>query len=253
MKKRLKGKALSLSPLADFSGVILWVVLAIFACIALASCASLSGSPAQFPKDPKKFYRRDMKVLVDGVEYQGYGTLPHKDSLTIEVRVKHDMDRFSATNCHKQIVEEKVDGTNMFSKTAKYKFVYERKTAIEKQDPCVLTLVASADGNEHSWAFFDFQDGVHLLKAHIQCDGWQSDSNGVSVCQSKAGLVQQISFDEEVLTDDESLKLPTHDNKTFMFEMPHGLNVFIFCNQRAVCHRLTTLGYDEAWLRERKQ
>lgn len=248
--RKPKARALSLSRLASQRRVLLAVLVILF--LLQCSCTSLNPKPAEFPKNPATFYKRDLEVVVDGLKYIGVGTLPLKNSYLFEVRTKHDMDRFSFTNCHRQVVEEKVDGVSMFSKTAKYKFRFERKTLIEKTDPCVLEMVASADGNEHSWAFFDFQDASFLLPAHIQCDGHEFDSHGVSVCQSKEGLVQAISFDSEVESAGD-FDPPTHNNKTFIFEAPKGRNVVVFCNDERKCHRLTVLGYEQTWLRERSK
>lgn len=252
MRKRLRERALEVKgslALEQRTLLVLLVILFLMQC----SCSSLAPAPAEFPKNPNSFYRRDLSVTVDGLTYPGYGVLPVKDSYQFEAKTKHDMDRFSYTNCHKQVVEEKVDGVSMFSKSAKYKFTFKRQTPVEQTDPCPLQLVASADGNEHSWAFFDFQDSTYQLKAHLECDGWQADYHGVSVCQSRAGLTQLLRFDSEVMQADELDAFKSSDQKTFIFQMPRGMQVRVFCSKDRKCHRITLIGYDEAWLRERKQ
>lgn len=224
-----------------------------FVMLSISGCSALSPAPAVQEKSTDKFYRRDMEIFVDGVRYPGYGVLPVKDNYKFEARTKHDMDRFAATTCHRQIVEEKVDGSNWLKKSAKYKFDFARFGSVEKSDPCPLELVASADSNDHSWAFFEFQSPAYKLKAKVECDGWSADFIGVSVCQTKKGLTQKITFSEIVKTDPEKEGCVTEsrDGKTFEFDMPVGRCVSVFCAKSGDCHRLTTLGYDEAWLREK--
>jgi hypothetical protein len=228
----------------------LWIVVTLV--FAMSGCAGLASVPAVNPVSPDTFYRRDMDTKVDGVRYPGYGVLPLKNEYEFEVSTKHDMDRFSATTCHRQIVEEKVDGTGWFKKKATYKFKFVRQGSIEQTDPCPMELVGSADSNDHSWAFFDFVTPDYNLKGKLECDGWQNTYPGVSVCQAKKGLVQKVSFEKAVRTSFEpGCEIKSDDSKTFIFEMPRARCVFIFCASKTECHRLTTIGYDEAWLRER--
>jgi hypothetical protein len=233
-----------------------WLETAIvLLCIAMAFIVLSACSTVTKPVSPATFYRRDMGISVDGREYPGYGVLPLKDSYDIRVTTKHDMDRFTATSCHRQIIEEKVDGAGWFSKKATYKFTFSRSSGIEKSDPCPLQLTASSDGNEHSWGFLDFETSSERLPANLECDGWQRTAKGVSVCQAKANLVQKIAFDQPAFTSfDQNCSMPIPaDKKTFIYSMPRGRCVFVFCSRDKECHRLTTIGYDEAWLRGQKE
>lgn len=231
---------------------LLYWAFIVFQILTSTGCAALSATPPANPVSPEIFYRRDMDVRVDGARFPGYGVLPLKNEYEFEVQTKHDMDRFSATTCHRQIVEEKVDGTGWFKKTAKYKFKFVRQGSVEQTDPCPMDLVGSDEKNEHSWAFFDFVTPDYQLKAKLECDGWQNTYPGVSVCQAKRGLVQKISFEKPVRTSfDPGCEMESPDQKTFVYSVPRGRCVFVFCASKTECHRLTTIGYDETWLRER--
>lgn len=229
----------------------IWLVLTLIAVIYFfASCAT----PEPKLHSAETFYRRDMLIEVDGKTYPGYGVLPLRDEYNFKVTTKHDMDRFLATSCHRQIVEEKVGDTGWFSKKATYKFTFKRASGVEQSDPCPLQLVGSADSNEHSFGFLEFQTSADTLPAVLECDGWKNTYNGVSVCQAKKGLVQKISFQTPVRTAfDSGCELPIpSDKKNFVYEIPRGRCVMVFCNEQRQCHRLTTIGYDEAWVRGQK-
>jgi hypothetical protein len=229
------------------------ILIGLLATIGLSGCAVLS--PAQQEVSQNTFYRRDMKVSVDGVDYPGYGVLPVKDSYEFKVQTNHEMDRFKQITCHREIIEEKVGDKGFLSKATKYSFTLRRLNSVERSDPCPLELIASADSNDHTWAYFDFAAADEKLPAKIECDGWNATYNGVSVCQSAVGLMQKISFSEPVKTsfDADCPMPPAPDEKTFIFPINAGKCVYIFYGTTSKqFHRLTTLGWQDVWLRKAK-
>ncbi len=94
----------------------------------------------------------------------------------------------------------------------------------------------------------ELEDPGYQLDATLDCTGVTLNNKGVSICQSKAGLIQHISFAEEVKTAfDSKCQMATSDNKTFEYVMAKGQCYFVF--KGAQVHRLTTLGYEKILIR----
>lgn len=230
----------------DYIAISVWFLAVLITLIFVTGCASTYVAPSN-----TNFYRRDVDIKVDNVEYPGYGVLPIKDSYTITVTTKHDVDVFTASDCHKSIVQEKVASENWFATTATFTFQFQRSNPVEQEDPCPLEITASAKSNEHSFGFLDFQTTAETLPATLECDGWKQTYYGVSVCQAKKGLVQAIHFTEPVVTSfDPACQIPIpKDNMNFIFEIPRGRCTFMFATKTAKWHRMDTLGYDDVWMR----
>ena len=105
----------------------------------------------------------------------------------------------------------------------------------------------------HSWAFVDFEHPELDLTAIVSCNGARHNSRGVSICQSKAGLIQEIQFQEKVLWPEKNtcIKMTSKDEKTFRFSMPKGQCVFRFMTKEneEKFYRLTTIGYEKILIR----
>ena len=101
----------------------------------------------------------------------------------------------------------------------------------------------------------DFETPEAKLPAVVSCNGSEYNSRGVTVCQSKKGLTQLITFPVEVEVDPPGncplRKTPGKiSGKIFKYKIPRGRCVFAFKEKAGErIHRLTTLGYEDILIR----
>ena len=93
------------------------------------------------------------------------------------------------------------------------------------------------------------------MPALLKCNGEVGQTNGVSTCQSKSGLIQEIKFGEPMFFADSKDKgcsmTAAPDSKKFQFKLSKKLCSFSFIekdklNRKRRRHLLHTIGYDQA-------
>lgn len=85
----------------------------------------------------------------------------------------------------------------------------------------------------------------------MNCNGRVIKSKGTTVCQSRNGLIQDITFAEEVLVaDNNECGIPSKKAKKFEFSLPKGKCSAIFGTKSGKFHKLTLLGYESILIRE---
>lgn len=217
------------------------VVLAFLAWV-LSSCTDVDQK-----LDPEIFYKRDMEISVNGHKITGAGVVPRSGQYEIKGVAKGTLDLFTLTTCHREITREGLD--EEFSEK-----LYPVR-GLEDAGGCSLQLGGyERKRGRHSWGFVDFEDAQATLPATLKCNGDVRRNNGVSVCQSRAGLIESIEFDAPVrVRPDPECPIPDSANKkTFVFPLPPKACVFAFreIDPPNRVHRLTTLGYDGILIRE---
>lgn len=209
--------------------------------IALMSCAS-----APSPASDGKIFRRDMPIEVDEVKYVGgVYVLDHAPSYKLTAFPFRKAMVFKASTCHREWVWHDAG--------KKIEFEYTPQKGLEDKGYCPLELGAFDTKGQHSWAFIDFKNPGETLPGFLGCNGRKADVyKGVSVCQSRAGLVQAIAFDDytEVFNAQHCPQPETKDN--FLWEIVTGYDrcVYLFRSDRNEMHRLTIIGYDNIIIRE---
>lgn len=214
-------------------------------------CASIST-----PEDVKRLavetFRKDMKVVVDGVEYRGTGVLPIRPAYKIQITPKEKASRLILQNCHREIVIDKPK-TGWFSKT--YQIDFAPIDVAESGKLCQLEIASTNEQVKNSFAFFEFDDSRPevSLQALLKCNGQQSFSRaGVSLCQSAEGLEQVISFSQKVVNEgniEECNQPESKDGFTWVFIPNKNKCSYYFVaqkkhpNGKRLAHRLTSIGY----------
>jgi len=204
--------------------------------------------------DLNKIYRKDMSIEVNGFKNQGTVVVPKANKYKFKVRGIAKLDLFTISTCSREITQEEAGGSGWFTNTKKYEFDFV-PLPIEKKPGCPIRLSALTKSTpKHSWGYVDFQDDLHKLPATLQCNGKWVNSSGVSICQSKKGLLQQIDFYQDTRVSkagscnfDSEFEI----SKSFVFTMQQGECVYLFKEvggQRL--HRLTTIGYDQIILKD---
>ncbi len=203
--------------------------------------------------DPKIFYKRDMEVKVNGYQAEGVLAVPYAEKYKFDIDAKGKLDLFTFTTCHREQTREQAGGKSWFSNKKSRKFEYNPAPIEAGPLACPAHLGGYEIGKgRHSWAFVDFGNPDLKLPAYLSCNGSQGNFTGVSVCQSKAGLLQRIEFTEPVLYPEKPCaKLKTNDDMRFEFAMPKGECVIRFVTKTGdeMWHRITLLGYEQILLR----
>lgn len=210
------------------------------------------------PLDPSNVYKRDVKILVDGVEHTGVAVLPGGQAkYTLEMTFAGRLDLFTLRSCHREVTQEEAGIGGIFGKKNKIKIDYLPVDPIESKSYCPLEIGGfEKDKGRHSWGFIDFKTPLETMPAVVLCNGVRQGFDGVSVCQSLVGLLQQVMFNEPMklsLDKDNAEDCPepkTADGKLFEFYPEFGRCVYAF---RALgtgrFHRMTTIGYEHILIR----
>lgn len=205
--------------------------------------------------DPDLFYKRDMEIRVNGHQGEGVLVIPRASSYNFDIKAQGKLDLFTLTTCHREQTKEHAGDKGWFKNAnhRKFEFIPAPLEADSLACPVQLGGYERIKGR-HSWAFIDFEHPNLSLPAFLNCNGAQYNTKGVSVCQSKTGLLQEIRFTEQVLWPQENtcIKLMSNDEKKFRFKMPKGQCIFRFVTKSGEerWHRMTTIGYQQILIRK---
>lgn len=203
----------------------------------LASCSTVS----QIPVTGNHFYKRELKVTVNGKSCVGVCVVPKASSYKIKVEADR-IDYLSFESCHRKISVE--DQSDM------WEYSY---TPQDLENNCSVEIVSLDKKNaKNGFALIDFESDDFRMPANVSCDGKTNlVIGGTSICQSKAGLLQSIEFTDNVKvypTDQCPLKGES-DGKKFVFHLVKGPCIYVFGSKNGF-HKLTTLGTEDKVLQE---
>jgi hypothetical protein len=203
--------------------------------------------------DPNVFYKRDMYIRINGDLFKGVAVAPLSHRYKFEITAKGKLDLFTFSTCHRDIAIEEAGEDGIFGNSRRVKYRYVPANNLEKHGMCPVLLGGyEKSRGRHSWGFVDFQTPERTVKATISCNGEVKETNGVSICQSKAGLIQKIMFEKEMIVSPDK-KCPMKKTKGLFFEyaINVGFCVFEFMEvESGNLHRHSTFGYEKILLRE---
>ena len=213
------------------------------------------GSCANMPKNhnPNKIYKKDMIISVNGVRAVGVLVVAKAKTYKFDITLRGNADMFTMGTCHRHYEIENASEKGWFKDKKKVVIEYTPNEGMEVNEACPVVLSGYELHKErHSYGWVDFQSDERTLPAIVKCNGEKKHSPGVSACQSKVGLIQEIVFPDKVIgvAQKECKKLITKDNKTFRFYIETGVCVYGFEEiNGSRKHRLTALGYQDIMLR----
>lgn len=203
---------------------------------------------------------RDRVFKKDEIEFCGVGALPYSPSYDLGVKSFGSMNFFSLTTCHEEATSENRD-KGIFKKTGETDIKYI--PTIEEKLDCPLFVSAYSKSQKHAWGLLVFENPRYKLDATVYCNGYVTEAHGVSICQAKEGLIQEISFPEEVYSSwvvpgaaDRKSPCPKlsewtiKDKKTYQFKMPPRECIYGFMTRDKKIHQLHTVGYEDIIIRE---
>lgn len=220
-----------------------------FILFSLSACTSV-----QQKLDSNVFYPRDMSLEVNGQKAEGVIVVPRANKFDIKIKAKGDLDMFILETCHRHVQKEEAWDIDLpwplrwFESKAKLKFTYSPVKGIEDTHSCPIQLygLEKIDGR-HSFGFIDFAGTDTTMTAYIKCNGVQKPiPMGVSACQARVGLRQEIIFPEKVFVPKQCQSiLKTEDEQRFWYFMPPGQTTCRFRGQESKRdHRTTLLGVE---------
>lgn len=203
--------------------------------LVLFSLVLTSCSTVQSPFEPESFkkglYRKDMKLAANS--YSGHGVLviPKSKKYKMNVKAIGKLDLFTVTSCHREITQEDAGYKGRFlgfgkdSRLAKMEFIPAK--GLEDSGSCPIEFGGyEKKRGRHSWGILVAEHDGATLPSKVHCNGRDAQYRGVSICQSRAGLVQKIEFPTPVVYNLDKACKYTHvkliDGKTFEYRMPEG-------------------------------
>ncbi len=240
------------------------VLIYILALLLLISCTALDTKPTQ-KLALETTYKRDMVVTVNGVTEEGVLVVPMRGMNEIKVQARGDLDMFSLQTCHREWAKEKAWnvtekiksglfgwGSRAITDKRKVEFVYSPVRGIEDMGACPLQLSGYAKAGQHSWAFIDFKTDSFSLQGNLLCNGTTTIFDGVGACQARKGLIQVMSFRNEVfMSPDPGCEIGPTFGKEFSFPINSGICVYrIKDRMTGAIGKVTLIGYDSILIRE---
>lgn len=191
------------------------------------------------------------RLTMDTGHGKGMIALDIKSSYQFNFEWKDKAELIKITTCHREKV---IEANRIFRSKKDYNWKYV-PTEIEISGMCPIFVGAYDTKGQHSWAYIDFRLPSETLEATVDCSGSSKKSKGLSVCQSRKGLTQRISFTDKVLSDSSMgcNSLNEMNNNIFELETQSGICHYVFTEIKSKkIHRLTMYGYDDVLLREFK-
>lgn len=224
--------------------------IALMIVVIFSGCSML---PVKSPEEMAKHtYRKELVFEVDGKKYAGIGVLPHKAFYDITFFPEAKVDSYIIQTCHRDVLIRKPK-TGWFSN--KYTYRYQPQVGLETKSTCALEVAALNESQKNEgFAFITYQDERPeiSLKANMRCNGLFSNEQGVAICQTAAGLLQQVFFMQQVLIENVGgpCEMPTSDDGFFWnLKVSKDECTYFFTgrekhkNGKRLSFGLTTIGY----------
>ena len=228
----------------------------------MSSCSFLPTYPLMdVNKASQETYRKDLRVTVDGVEYRGLGVLPRKAKYQIKINPIGQINRLVIQTCHRDNTQDPPFDPKTkkawFSNTIEFSYWPER--GIEDNRTCPIEIAALEEQKiRNGYAYFDSIDYREeiSLPAHLRCNGEYDNPKllqpGVGICQTAAGLTQQIFFNTEVILEKVSKEcdvMKSKDGFRWEWEAAKDKCVYYFVsnlkhkNGKRLAFRLNSIGF----------
>lgn len=206
----------------------------------ISSCAtSLTEMQTQ---DTSLYHKREMKIKLNGKKFYGVKVVELENEFKIKGMPESSVEHLTIFTCHREYVEENV------GKRFKHELTL---TKFESMGHCPIQIIGLDKKGAHSWAYIAIRKPHEKMVAKVECNGEAYLARGLSVCQSRAGLKQAITFDEPVKVNSENDKCinpESADGKNWTYKLSRKECLFVF-NKAKEIHRHIALGYDRVNIR----
>lgn len=220
----------------------------------LSGCAAGQSltTPAPIPTTSFKY---DLHGDVNGIPFNGVGVIPRAESYKINIKSDADMDLLTVTSCHR---DESFQGSKpqwWEQPKRSFTYVYTPSKGIEDEGSCLVRLGSyNKSGDPNAWGLLDFESPEATLPATQKCNGLTEKAKGASICQSRSGLIQDITFDGPVLVSDladQKCKGTSKDKLTWEYVVPEGECVVDYMEiaKPHRIHRHSSVGFKQIQIR----
>lgn len=224
----------------------------LFASFFLLACVT---TRQLYTPDGNAVYMHRLSIDVNGKSFKGVGVVPLASEYKIEVDPPGKIDRIVWRTCSREdVIDEPSTGWS-----GKFKFKISPTPGLEDVNSCALEIVVlEQKKRRNAFGLIEFQDRRPQisLPAKLSCNGVQTLEQGVAVCQSSAGLYQQIEFDVPVVQAGAEhncdVVRPLRGNeRIYRFPMAQGACTYYFVakqkheNGERLALRLSTIGYTD--------
>ncbi len=233
--------------------ILIFFMLALL--LIFGGCSTLSSSVVQALKSDD-VYKYDISGEVNGKPFDGVGVIPYSDNYNMKIISKVNVDMLTITSCHRDISVESAIQLGWFDNGRGYTYQFE-PGPLENQGSCLVKFGAynKSTQGQNSWGILDFETPEATLPATNVCNGIVSQTNGVSICQSKAGLIQSLVFPVPVKVAKDKMQvgceIASTDNVAWEYSISKGECVWAFVEMGGThrLHRATSVGYSQIQIR----
>ncbi len=226
----------------------------------LSGCASFLNAPVLSSNIE---YQRDIKMdiylYVDGkfkypIKIDGMGVIPKSKFYKVKVYPPGKVDMMTLVSCHRHLKTPHPKKSGGWFAKGYYEFIIPMTGSVDEDELCSFSTGAyEQKKGRHAWGTVAILDPKFKLSAFTKCNGDVKNYEGVSVCQSKAGLIQEYSFNRPVSFAGAkgcSIKNLTTEkpySSIWRFLMPRGECEAYFIdidNPRRMVHQAFFFGFD---------
>jgi hypothetical protein len=240
--------------------IIALLTLVVFCLVALISgCAHQTMTlPSYSGPSPNIQFKYDLHGTINGYPFEGVGVVPVADQYEVKVESNVDVDLMTITTCHRDWSDQDqpIETGGWFKPNRGFTFTFSPVHGIEDYGTCLLRIGAyNKNGDPQAWATIDFITPDANLPSTNKCDGSVGKTHGSSMCQSKAGLDEEIDFDVPVMMSDktrpECQMRGSPDGKVWEYTLPNSecVDYFVEIAPPHRWHRHTFFGYKSIQLR----
>ena len=211
------------------------IISALFMGAFFFSCA---GAPDLRDLDSTSTYKHSLRFKVGKQWKKGTSVEKFEESISIYVKAPAKMEVLYLKTCHRDI--------QILKPGSAERFVYRPN---DLEGNCPLEITSLNKYGKNAWAFIAFEDPFYLAPGSIQCNGELKSFEGVGLCQSREGLRQKISFNEEMRFSRKLQKNCTPievNGREGSFKISPGKCVYIFKGINSGKYfKLYTIGYKD--------
>jgi len=221
----------------------------LFWVVALASLVACSSKPTQ-KLDADIFYKRDLSMVINGVQHHGASVVNMASSYSIVFKPHGKLDLLKINTCHREDIF-RADHPNL-KNVKEFHYQYRPVPGIEDVGSCEMRINSyDKEKGEHSFGFLAFRTGETTLEAASTCNGEVKRLVGVAVCQSKEGLVQRLTLSKPVYVNPPSgCDMKEIDNRIYEYNIKLGECLYLFKSQDSNEYfKLITIGYENVLVR----
>lgn len=194
------------------------------------SCCAFDQSEI---KDVGKQYLKNLQI---NEESEGFIILPYQDKYSLKFESEHTPEFIRISNCHRDVIVQKPK--------KKFEYLFIPNRIIEK-DSCLMQITVLDDKGHHQYGAISFVSKDEKLIGNLNCNGKNKQFFGASVCQAKAGTIQSISFKGHVHVHNNCDDNTDFRDENFILNIKPGYCLYLFKDENALIHKLTTFGYNE--------